>query len=166
MNPVPLTYHGEGEFRAPKAFAKRLDAELVIGETLKWEVIHERSGASHRHFFALVNEAFENLPETIAAELPNPDALRKHCLIKAGFCDVAKIVCANDLEAILASNTLAKMDGYRICTASGNVVTVYTARSQSVKAMGKAEFQKSKDAVLSEIGKLIGADPAELGKAA
>ena len=92
-------------------------------------------------------------------EFPSPEHLRKYALIKAGFCNVRKIVDDGRPHTL-------HMDTYAIVEIANGVTTIYTAQSQSVKAMGKAEFQKSKDAVLSEIGKLIGADPAELGKAA
>ena len=163
---IPMQYLGEGQFQAPKRFAKSCDAQLVIGEQHCWEIVHERSSASHRHFFALCAEAWANLPENLAADFPNPETLRKWALIKAGYCDTTKLVCADNKEALRAAVIMKAMDAFALCEASGRVVTVYRAQSQSVRAMGAAEFQKSKDAVLAEIGKLIGADPAELGKAA
>lgn len=163
---LALTYLGEGQFQAPRGFAKRCDKELVIGETLRWEVVHERSMASHRHYHAVIADAWANLPEAMTSDMPSPEHLRKHCLIKAGYCDMTKLVCGDNAEAIRAALLMKAMDTYSICEVSGCVVTVYRAKSQSIRAMGKAEFQKSKDAVLVEIGKLIGADPAELGKAA
>ena len=163
---LALTYMGEGQFQAPRGFAKRCDKELVIGETLRWEVVHERSAASHSHYFAVLADAWANLSEALAADLPSPEHMRKHCLIKAGYCDMTKLVCGDNAEAIRAALLMKSMDTYSICEVSGRVVTVYRAKSQSIRAMGKKEFGDSKNAVLVEIGKLIGADPAELGKAA
>lgn len=156
---VPLRYMGEGEFQAPKGFAAQCDAALVVGEMLRWQTAHERSAASHAHYFAVIADAWANLPENLVDEFPSPEHLRKYALIKAGFCNVRKIVDDGRPHTL-------HMDTYAIVEIANGVTTIYTAQSQSVKAMGKAEFQKSKDAVLSEIGKLIGADPAELGKAA
>ena len=163
---MPLTYMGEGQFQTPKGFKARCDRQFVIGETLCWEVANERSSASHRHFFACVAEAWANLPEAMANELPSPDHLRGWCLIKAGYCDINKIVCTDEAEAIRAALLMKSLNTYTICEVSGCVVTVYRAQSQSIKAMGKKDFEASKRAVFDEIGKLIGADPAELGKAA
>lgn len=163
---LPLTYMGNGQFQTPKGFVKRADAELAEGETLKWEIAQERSGASHRHYFALIEEAWANLPEGMAEDFPNPDSLRKWALIKAGFCNMVKIVCANNLEAVLASNAMRMADGYRICTVSENVVTMYWAQSQRKKAMGAEAFQKSKEATLQIISELLEIDVTELGKAA
>jgi hypothetical protein len=41
------------------------------------------------------------------------------------------------------------MDEYAIVTVREAVVTVYTAKSQSMRAMGRETFQKSKDDVLA-----------------
>lgn len=163
---VPLRYVGDGEFQAPKAFAKQCDAALVIGEQQRWELVNERSAASHKFYFATIAEAWGNLPENLVAELPSPEHMRKHCLCRAGYCDVTKLVCGDNDDALRAALLMKQMDTYAICEVSGRVVTVYRAKSQSVRAMGKKDFEASKTAVLSEIGKLIGADPAELGKTA
>ena len=54
------------------------------------------------------------------------------------------------------------MDDYAIVSADATTVTVYTAKSQSMKAMGRRKFQKSKADVLALIEKLIGVDPGSL----
>ena len=156
---VPLQYLGEGQFQAPKGFAKRCDDALVIGDVQRWEIAHERNAASHAHYFAVVAEAWENLPEDMAADFPSPDHLRKWALIRSGFCNISKVIAGEDPKPML-------LDSYAIVVSENGVTTIYTAKSQSVRSMGKAEFQKSKEAVLAEIGKIIGADPSELGKAA
>ena len=161
-----VSWNGEVFVPISKQWAKLADREYVIGEQYRVEVRHERSMASHRHYHAVIADAWANLPEALAADLPSPEHLRKHCLIKAGYCDMQKLVCGDNAEAIRAALLMKSMDTYSICEVAGRVVTVYRAKSQSIRAMGKAEFQRSKELVLSEIGKLIGADPAELGKAA
>lgn len=163
---TPLVYMGEGQFQAPKAFAARCDRQFVIGETLRWEVVNERSSASHNHYFACIADAWANIPEHLTSELPSPDHLRGYCLIKAGYCDIHKIVCTDEAEAIRAALLMKSLNTFTICEVIGCVVTVYRAKSQSVKAMGAKEFGESKQAVFAEIGKLIGIDPTELGKAA
>jgi len=54
------------------------------------------------------------------------------------------------------------MDDYAVVVARDAVVVVWTAKSQSMKAMGKVEFQRSKDAVLTECARLIGVDTGAL----
>ena len=54
------------------------------------------------------------------------------------------------------------LDDFAVVETDGLVVTVYTAKSQSMRAMGKKTFQESKDAVLRVIAELIGTDPTTL----
>lgn len=113
----------------------------------------ERSLASHNQYMAAVSEAWSNLPEYLMEEFPTPDDLRKWALIKTGYCDVAKVV----------GRKLLRFNGYSIVTTDDDgVTTVRTARSQSFAAMGKKEFQASKDAVLDYLARLINVRPHEL----
>lgn len=163
---LPLQYQGEGHFTTPPGFAKRCDKELVIGEALQWEQVNERSMASHRHYFALVREAWNTLPEHLVDEYPNPTVLRKRMLINAGFCSVSKIIAADATEAAKTCALIQAANAFAVCMVSENVVTAWLATSQRMKIMGPKIFQESKEAVLHEISKLIGSDATELGKAA
>jgi hypothetical protein len=159
MTLVPLQYMGEGEFRTPNKYhARAADKALVIGEISTWEQVHERSQKSHAHYFASVHDAWLNLPEAIAGEFPTEESLRKYALIKTGYCTVKKIVCANNREANAAVTLYYELDAFLLCEVVGNVATIYRAHSQSVKAMGKDIFQKSKSDVLDLISTMIGAD--------
>lgn len=163
---VALRYLGEGQFHAPSAFSKKLDAALVIGEVLRWEQVQERSAKSHAHYFAVIADAWANLPEALADDLPSPEHLRKYALVKAGYCNETKMVFRTNAEAIAGASFIGGMDGFAICEVVGPALTVWTAKSQSMRAMNKKEFQESKDAVLRVISGLIGADAAQAGMAA
>jgi hypothetical protein len=147
-----------------RGFARQCDAQFVVGETYRMEVVEERSAATHRHFFAAVNEAWQNLPENLAEAYPSPEHLRKRALIKAGFADSHQIVASSKAEALRIAAFIRPLDEYAVVTVSGSVVTRFTAQSQSVKAMGKERFQASKDAVLGLVAALIGVTPDDLVK--
>jgi hypothetical protein len=166
MTTVPLQYFGDGQFQAMPGHAKRMDKALVIGEVLQWEQINSRSVESHKHYFAVIADAWANLPELWATALSSPEHLRKHCLIMAGYCTTIQIVCATNSDAVKACAQFKAMDTYCVCSINDRVATVSTAISQSVKAMGGKVFQQSKERVLQIISEIIGADATELGKAA
>jgi hypothetical protein len=164
--PIPLRYMGEGEFRAPTKFTEKLcDRELVIGEILRWEQSHDRSDTSHKHFFALVREAWQNLPENLVNEFPNSEVLRGFALIKTGHCTVNKIVAASNPEAVRLLTYLTSREGYSICEIVGNVVTIWEPHSMKYLAMKRKEFQQTKDDVLTFISQLIGTDVTTLKQA-
>lgn len=152
-----FTWDGEAMIPLPR-MAKACDREFVVGEQYRLEVHEERSAKSHSHYFACVGEAWKNLPENLAEHFPSPDHLRKFALIKRGFFDERSVVCATPQEAERVAAFVKPMDDYAVISASGAMVQVFTAKSQSVRAMGKREFQTSKDAVLEYLSALIGVE--------
>jgi hypothetical protein len=160
-----LPFRWSGEVMTP-LHPRRADAAFVIGEVYTLAEVQGRSAASHNHYFAALNDAWLNLPEDKAERFPTADHLRKWALIRAGYRDERSIVCASKAEAQRVAAFLKPMDDYAVVVVSEAVVTVYTAKSQSVKAMGKQDFQASKDAVLTVLAEMIGVEPAQLGKAA
>lgn len=164
--PILLRYEGEGEFKPVAArWAREADKHYVIGDTY-YIVEHQgRSLRSHNHFFAAVNEAWQNLPEDLAGQYPSADHLRKYALIKAGYFNSQTLVCSSKAEAIRIAAFVRPADEYAIVRAEGPVVTRFTAKSQSVKAMGRDDFQHSKDAVLDVLADMIGTTRGELQRA-
>lgn len=155
MNPFAVTWTGTG-FDVLYRDAKRADAELVIGQRYGVEVIEERSEASHKQFFAAVNEIWKNLPDDLAAEFPSAEALRKRALIVAGFRDERTIACSSRAEALRLAAFIRPMDDFALVVVSGSLVSVYTAQSQSKKAMGKERWEASKVAVFDKLAEMIG----------
>jgi len=131
-----------------------------------------RSGTSHRHQFAWVKEAWENLPEDVQL-MPwaeTPETLRKHALIATGFHQKIVLDCGANATAqrvkaaLVAAETRAH--GYALAQVRGPVLTVWTPESQSYRAMGSERFQSSKTAILEWIAAQIGVAPDQLREAA
>lgn len=163
----PITFTWEGDcFRPVGRFARLADQQFVIGETYDLAPIEERSAATHRHYFAVIHEAWVNLPERMSERFPTSEHLRKWALIKAGYRNERTVVCASRAEALKIKAFVRPIDDYAVVLAQAAVVLIYTAKSQSVKAMGKDEFQASKQAVLDVISELIGVEVTQLEKAA
>lgn len=160
-NPIPFQWQGDAFTPAP-GFARRCDELFVVGQVYRLVEQEDRSAASHRHFFACINTAWENLPEAAAAQFPSPEHLRKFALIKAGYADSRTLVASSKAEAVRLAAFVRPLDTFAVVTVSDAAVTVWTARSQSARAMGKKDFQESKDRVLDIIAGLIGTDPATL----
>lgn len=140
--------------------------EACEGERVTVTVHRQRSRRSHDHYFAIVAEAWQHLPETVAQKpwAASPEHLRKHALIRAGFSDVATFITASPAEAQRLAVTLRTglRDRYALVVVHDETVSIFTAQSQSRTAMGAEKFQASKDAVFAFLSELIGADVAEL----
>lgn len=120
---------------------------------------------SHRHYFATIADAWQNLPRHEAERFQSSEHLRKYALIKCGYADQRQIVCASKAEAQRLRAFVAPMDDYAIVTAVESVVTVFTAKSQSTKAMGRREFNESKQRVLDYVSQILGVSTDDLQKA-
>ncbi len=162
--PVPQWFTWDGEAMRPLN-PRAADRAYVVGGRYHLEHREERSSASHAHFFAAVAEAHANLRDDMAERLPTPEHLRKFALIRTGYRDERTIVCSSKAEAQRIAAFIRPIDEFAIVMAQEATVTVWTAKSQSVRAMGKQEFAASKDAVLSYVAGLIGTTPEALMKA-
>lgn len=150
----PALFQFDGEIMVPLnlGLAKR---QYEVNEVYRLAPHEERSAKSHGHYFACIAESHRNLPEHLAERFPTPEHLRKWALIKAGYRDERSIVCASKAEALRVSAFIRPLDDFSVVRVSEAVVIVYTAKSQSVKAQGKAKFQQSKQAVLDIVSGMI-----------
>lgn len=157
--PIPLRYEGDGEFRVMSNFwMARADKDFVVGETYKMVEHHDRSIASHNHYFAAVQNGFENLPDHMKGEYPTAEHLRKKALIRCGYRDERDIVLSSKAEAERVASFLRPMDEYAIVVPVNCVVRVWTAKTQKKSAMDAREFQQSKSDVLDFIDDLLGVE--------
>ena len=159
---LPLRYEGNGVFRC----LRPAQIKCSVGEVSAWQAIEHRSNETHRHFFAVVNEAWKSLPEELADDFPNPESLRKWALIKSGFCSETRIAYANNNEAMTLATKAKAMDKYSIVAIDGKAVTIWTADSQRRDAMGRQAFQEAKERALHIISNLLGTDITILKEAA
>lgn len=171
-NHVPILSIWDGEAFIPisPAWGKRADGHYVVGERYYIAPIEDRSGRSHRHYFAAVAEVWKNLPDEYAERFQTAEHLRKWALIKTGWRDERTVVCAGKAEAQRVAAFTKPIDDFAVVVARDAVVVHWTAKSQSARAMGKQDFQKSKDDVLGVLAEMIGTTPdtlkANAGKAA
>ncbi len=150
----------EGIRRQAANYIERLRAEL------KKISREDRSGQSHNHYFARIAELFDSLPESMAGQFLTSEHLRKYALIKSGYADEQFTSFSSEFDATRAAVMLRNVDDCSIVDVKGRVVRRYTAKSQTYKAMGRKDFQRSKEAVLGYIESLVGVNRSDNGEAA
>lgn len=123
--------------------------------------IADRSDKEHGRAFAVINELFQTMPESLS-EMPyakSADALRKHALIKTEYCNDDVLVFETKDQAISQAPQIARMarrdHGYAIVIVSGPCIYVVTPHSQSKAAMGHKPFHDSVTAVENWIKELL-----------
>jgi hypothetical protein len=164
MTDKPIRFIWDGEALRPDGmhFLRLCLKEFGEGEEVTMQRYEPRSMASHNHYFAQIGEAWQNLPDHLLERFPTAEHLRKYALIKAGYADHRSITCSSKAEAQRLAAFIKPMDEYALITVNDATVFVFTAQSQSMRAMGKEKFQASKDAVLTVISDIIGVSTDEL----
>lgn len=160
MRSSPIYFRWDGDCFTPSSgIARRLcDERFTVGEVYPLEEVHARSGASQGHYFAVLNQIWQSLPERFASDFPTAEKLRKTALIKTGFHTVTQHVCKSAAEATRLAALIRPYDEYQIVLVEGVVVSVYRAMSQDHVSMDRKQFQASKEAVLNWCADLVGAD--------
>lgn len=161
--PEPVRFVWEGDVMRPRA-PRLADRLFVIGQEYLLAEVQDRSLNTHNHYFAALAECWKSLPEDQAERFASVEHLRKWALIKAGYRDERTVVCGSKAEAARVAAFIKPMDEYAVVSVSGAAVVVLTAKSQSVRAMGKQDFQASKEAVLNVLSELLGVEVGSLPK--
>lgn len=156
--PIPFTWNGEAFEPANRAWARKCDERFTVGETYTLDEIHARSSATHAHYFATIHDIWQSLPDHLSEQYPNSEILRKHALIRTGFCTMQQHVCASKAEAERLAAVIKPCDPYQIVIRKDAVVTVYHAVSQDYRSMDKRTFAESKEKVLDWCYAQVGAE--------
>lgn len=159
----PITYQWTGTAMMPATQClERCRNMFKVGGVYTLEAPKGRTRDSHKHYFACINAAWQNLPEDQADRFPSPDHLRKWALVRSGYADETAVVCDTEDAAFKVAAMARKLDGYAVITCRANTVRTFTARTQTEQAMDAKDFQRSKEAVLMTLARLIGSDPVQL----
>lgn len=147
---------------------RRCEEEFVPGRRYRLAPVEERSGKSHRHQFADIRHAWDMLPESLKHVFPTAERLRKHALCRTGYCAYVPCILPSREEALATVAKLRRLAEVRdetfwLVTVEDRTIHQYFPMSQSYKAMGKKQFQESKDACLRWIANdLIGVSVDDL----
>lgn len=163
-NPFALRFDGTNLVPSNRLVGKRMREHFEVGRIYKITEEKERWPDTHRHFFATVRDAWLTLPEDVMARYPSPEALRKKMLIQCGYCDERAVVCGSPEDAKRVAAFIAPMDDFAVVLATANVVQVFTAKSQALKAMDNRQWLDSKNAVLESIDDLLGLERGTIAK--
>lgn len=164
LSPVPMLWK-DGHFIPATSYQlKRCSDHFEDGQRVLMVEHKERSTNTHNHYFAALHDAWQNLPEGIADEFISFDQFRATALIATGYYNERRVICATAEDAERLAAFIRPINPLAIISVHGNAIVERTAKSQRYRAMDKAEFRKSKEAVLAWAWGLCGVDP-ETGNA-
>lgn len=153
-------------------YQKVANKQFVVGAEYPLQIIEERNMASHNAYFAQIHSGFQNLPEEYAQEFPTETHLRRWLLIETGWCTRREF--QDPLPTIEKARTVAMfcrgLDEYAKFSfqerEDGWHIIIRQARSQSLDAMGKVDFEASKKACLDKLESMIGVPHGSLKREA
>lgn len=154
--PIVMRWDGDAMIPTSSYWATRADRVWVVGAEYQIVEHHDRSSNSHRHYFAAIADGWRNIPDELLDEYPTAEHLRKKALIAKRYADQRDHVCDTKVQARKLRAFIKPLDQYAVIEVRECVVRVYTAQSQSTKAMGAKAFQQSKQDVLDFIDDLLG----------
>jgi hypothetical protein len=158
---VPLLYVWDGAAMTPMPHFRKLAGEAFkVGRLYRLAEAEPRSATSHRHYFAVINEAWLNMPETEREQWLTPDELRKWCLTFTGWRTIREYPARTETEAIRVMKYLQGDERYSRVEVDRetNIVRQIIPMSQSEPAMSRTDFQKSKDDVFRVLAEKLGVD--------
>lgn len=164
MHPVAFRFVAGKMEPVNRFHSERAKNQFSEGQTYAMVVHEARSPESHRFFFAALHEAWLNLSEEWAEEIPTVEHLRAYALVKAGYADRHMITCASPEDAIQTAAIASSREKIRIIKVSGRICTIWVPHSQSFKAMGKERFQDSKTKVLDIVAAMARTTRQDLEK--
>lgn len=162
---MAFAWNDRDGFFAPADRFKSKAHEMFADRAIYWLTPEpQRSEKTHGHEFAVIKDAWLNLPESLAEQYPSPDSLRKRALIQAGYYDEQIIDAGTNAAALRVAQGVKSFPGedFSMVFVRGVFVIIRRAKSQSYRAMGARDFQASKSAVLDIIAQMIGVTTAEL----
>lgn len=163
----PITMRWDGEAMRPVEAARKLADELyVVGQVYRLAEEDVRSKESHSHEFAWLHTAWKTLPEKYGDQFPTSEHLRKRALIDNGFFDETIIDAGTNAAALRVAAYARRKDEFALVAVRGPIVVERVAKSQSHRAMGREDFQKSKQAILETVSAMLGITPEELQREA
>lgn len=167
IRPVAFEWTPDQVMKPEVRFLPLCDRQYVVHEIYVLVPFEQRSTRAHNHLFAVLNDAWENLPEQWAQRFPSAEHLRKWLLVKAGHATHAQFNFDTPKDAMTFARGLRRYDEYAIISVSGTSVDVWTAKSISRRAVPtKDEFQRIKNNVLDGVELLTGNSRQEIEREA
>ncbi len=164
---LPVRFIWTGTAMVPfEGFRPLCERQYVVGDRYVLVPYDPRSRLSHGHYFACVQAAWENWPETYPRHLADADQLRKHALIATGHYDQSTGVHKTADEAAAFVATIMRAVDYAEFSIAGTAVVLRLAKTQKKRVMGAAQFQRSKQDVLDFLSSVLGLDVTTLAREA
>jgi hypothetical protein len=118
----------------------------------------EQSDAARRRFFAIMADAYLNLPDRWKPLIASKEHLRKWVLCQVGHCDTTATDCGSRAAAERVAALVRHVDTFAVVEVRGSIVTTMVARSIRKRVCPKAMFLPLSEKAYAYLNEMTGYD--------
>ncbi|MEM6546467.1 MAG: hypothetical protein AAF713_01850, partial [Pseudomonadota bacterium] len=147
---------------------RQMQAAHQQGDVVEVSASKPRSRSTHNWYFAMIQNAWQNLPEWLQHEdwAKSAEHLRAYALIATGQCTTHTLLMEDNRQAAACALLLRAKAPMAVTVAEGNVVVHHEPISQSERSMSGIEFKLSAEKVIGWIcAEVLDCEPAQLMEA-
>lgn len=118
----------------------------------------EHSDQARKRFFAIIADAYMNLPEHWKPLIASKEHLRKFVLCQVGHCDTTATDCGSHAAAERIAALVRNVDTFAVVTVAGRIVTTSIAKSIRKRVCPKATFMPLTEKAYAYLNEMTGYD--------
>lgn len=145
----------------------RMD-KLEEGATYNVSLAKDRSPETHKHFFAVLADAYHQIPDE-RQHWRDPEHLRKVLLCQVGWCNQTDTVLSSEEDALKYAAVIDQLDPYSVKQVEGNIVRHWIPKTMAVArgnngGMSAKDFQRVKQKIFDILDDYLGVPRGTLAK--
>jgi hypothetical protein len=118
----------------------------------------EHSDKARARFFAIIADAYLNMPAQWKPLIGSKEHLRKWVLCQVGHCDTTATDCGSKAAAERIAALIRHVDTFAVVTVNGAIVTTSIARSIRKRVCPKAMFMPITEKAYAYLNEMMGYD--------
>ncbi len=118
----------------------------------------EHSDKARARFFAIIADAYGNMPERWRPLIASSEHLRKWVLCRIGHCDTTTTDCGSKAAAERVAVLAKQLDTFAVVEIRGALVTTMIARSIRKRVCPKAMFMPLTEKAYAYLNEMMGYD--------
>lgn len=118
----------------------------------------EHSDQARKRFFAIIRDAYGNMPDQWKPLIGSSEHLRKFVLCQVGHCDTTATDCGSHAAAERVAALIRHVDSFAVVTVTGSIVTTSVARSIRKRVCPKKAFMPLTEKAYAYLNEMMGYD--------
>lgn len=118
----------------------------------------DHSDQARKRFFAIIKDAYDNMPEQWRPLISSSEHLRKWVLCRIGHCDITTTDCGSKAAAERVAVLARHLDTFAVVEVRGAIVTTMIAKSLRKRVCPKKVFMPLTEKAYAYLNEMFGFD--------